>query len=138
MSQPESITLTVDEANDGGTTVDVDYTYENLTRYPYRSNYIHSTQHAVDSRDQLNFYSTEPKAVGNFKGVQRSSFKFTRDIEVSGVDSSTTLTSPIIVEVKFSIPVGALDAEVLIQRQKAIALLDSDTIMNKLNLLLVT
>jgi hypothetical protein len=59
--------------------------------------------------------------------------KFSQDVEVAGVDGVSTLTSPIIVEVSFSVPVGATQAEQLIARQRAIALLDDDTIMVKLN-----
>jgi hypothetical protein len=49
------------------------------------------------------------------------------------VDSTTSITAPIITTISQSIPIGATPAEVLEERQKAIALLDSDTIMNRLN-----
>jgi hypothetical protein len=66
--------------------------------------------------------------------VQKTSFKFTRDITVDGADGVSSITSPIIVEVNFSIPVGAESADVLLDRQTVLALLDDDTIMDALNL----
>lgn len=121
---PNEITLAVDELNNG-TSVD-----EGLTRFEEnlnRSIYISAT-HSVESKDTLTFYRTPPKPNGNFKGVAKTAFKFSRDTVVTGVDS-TSVTAPIIVEVSFSIPVGVTDADKLICRQRALALLDLDTVM---------
>lgn len=126
------ITLTVDEANDGDTTADVDHVYTRFEEFQNRTTYIGAT-HSLSNRDTLGFYRTFPKANGNFKGVIKNAVKFTKDLSVIGVDGVATLTSPLIVEVNFSIPVGATTAEVLLARQKALALLDLDTVMNKLN-----
>jgi hypothetical protein len=136
--QDNSITLSVDEDNDGATTADADYEYRNLNRHLFRSDYIHTSDHAVDSRDTLNFYATPAKPTASFKGVQRSSFKFSKDIIVLGPDGVSNVTAPVIVECKFSIPVGATNAQILIERQKALSLLDSDAIMDNLNELMET
>jgi hypothetical protein len=135
MSQDNVITLSVDEANDANV---ADYEYRRLNDHLFRSDYIHSSNHAVDSRDTLNFYATPAKPAGNFRGVQRSSYKFTTDIVVSGVDGVAEITSPIITEVKQSIPVGATNAQILLERQKALAMIDTDAIMDNLNELLET
>jgi len=52
---------------------------------------------------------------------------------VTGVDGTTTVTAPIIVEVSFSVPVGATAAQTMLHRQRALALLDLDSVMAPLN-----
>ncbi len=130
--QPDTITLAVDEANTASTTDHV------LTRYEEhlnRSVYI-SANHEPAARDTLGFYRAAPKANGNFKGVQKTSVKFTKDITVLGVDG-TNLISPIITEVNFSFPVGTPAADYIERRQSVIALLDDDDIMEDLNKILM-
>lgn len=131
--QPDIITLAVDTLNSGSTT-NYDFTRfeETLNRTIYAGE-----DHTIDSRDQLAIYRTAPKRTGNFKGVAKTSTKFTRDITILGVDGLANLTAPIIIEVSFSIPVGCTTAQMVGMRQRAIALLDSDTIMNDLNLSLM-
>lgn len=125
------LVLTVDETNDGITTANVNHTYRRLSDSAFKSEYIHSN-HAVDLRDILTFNATPAKPQGNFRGVRRASFKFTKDITVAGADSTTTLTAPIILEVKVSIPTGATAAQLLIERQKAVTLLDDDAVVGPL------
>lgn len=128
--QPNEITLSVDEQNDG---VDpVNHVFSRFEQYQNRSTYV-GPAHALTSRNTLGFYRTFPKPSGNFKGVAKTSLKFTKDLAVDGVDGVSTITSPIITEVSFSIPVGATAAEILIARQKLISLLDSDAVMAPLN-----
>lgn len=127
--QDNSLTLAVDELNNASTT---DHVYSRFEEYQNRSVYIHSG-HSLDARDTLSLYRTFPKAAGNFKGMAKSAIKFSKDQEVTGVDGVSTLVSPLIVEVSFSIPVGSTSAQILIARQRAIALLDNDTFMDKLN-----
>lgn len=126
--QPNTVTLSVDVLNNG-TTEDQVYTrYEELQN---RTAYI-GASHLPDNRDVLGIYRTFPTKSGNFKGVAKSAVKFTKDVEVAGVDSSTTLTSPIILDFSASVPVGATIADVKEARQRMIALLDSDTFMDAL------
>jgi hypothetical protein len=127
--QANSITLAVDELNNASTT---DHVYGRFDEYQNRSVYNHAN-HSLDSRDTLTMYRTFPKVSGNFKGMAKSAVKFSQDLSVDGVDGVASLVSPIIVEVSFSIPVGATAAEQLIARQRAIALLDDDTVMVALN-----
>lgn len=129
MSQPNGITLAVDELNNG---TNVNHVYTNYDRTTGRTTYIHSG-HTPLLRDTLAFYRTPSKSNGNFKGVMKTSFKFSKDIEVEGIDGTTTLVSPIIIEGSFSVPLGATDAEILLMRQRAIALLDRDDLMVDLN-----
>lgn len=128
--QPNQITLAVDELNDTNT---VNHVYDRYEEYLNRSVYIEDSMHSMAARDSLALYRTFPKVNGNFKGVQKTSFKFTKDILVDGVDGVSSLTSPVILEVSFSLPVGCTPAVALIARQKAIALLDTDALMAPLN-----
>jgi hypothetical protein len=128
--QPNQITLAVDELNDSNT---VNHIFDRYEEYLNRSVYVEDSMHSMEARDSLGLYRTFPKVNGNFKGVSKSSIKFTKDITVDGVDGVSQLTSPIIVEVSFSLPVGCTPAQAMIARQKVIALLDSDTHMAPLN-----
>lgn len=131
--QPDVITLAVDVANNA---VIVDQPYNRYEEDKNRSSYV-SPAHLPDTRDMLTMYRTFPTRNGNFKGTGKSSVKFTQDVSVPGVDSSTTLTSPIILEVSFSVPVGTAVADLKEIRQRAVAILDSDTLMDALNLQLM-
>lgn len=122
------ITLTVDETNDGATTADVDHVYRRFEENANRTDYIHGSDHQVGSRNQLQFYRTTPTRNGNFKGSRKTTFKFTTDVSVPGVDGETVV-APSIIEVKMSNPVGVTDADLMVQRQKALALLDLDSVM---------
>jgi hypothetical protein len=124
-----TITLAVDELNTDSTT---DHEYSRYDEYQNRSVY-NGPDNTLSSREILGFYRTTPSKSGNFKGVAKSSIKFTKDIEVEGVDSTTSVTAPMIVTISFSMPIGATSAEVVEERQKAIALLDDDTLMDRLN-----
>ena len=128
--QPNTITLSVDEENDG--VGPVNHVYSRHEEYQNRSVYI-SGSHTLVAKDSLSLYRTFPKVAGNFKGVAKSSMKFSKDVTVFGVDGVSQLTAPIIVEVSFSIPVGATSAAILIARQRALALLDLDSVMAPLN-----
>lgn len=134
MAQPETISLVVDELNDGEITADVTLVFERFDAVsnPNRSIYT-GEENTLLQRDQLAFYRSFPKKNGNFNGVAKSAAKFTFDIPVDGADGVTTVVAPILLEMSFSVPVGATAAQVLSLRQRAIALLDSDDIMSKLN-----
>jgi len=128
--QPNDITLSVDEQNDG--VGPVNYVFTRYEDYQNRAVYI-GPNHSMSMRNNLTLYRTFPKISGAFRGVGKTAFKFAQDIQVDGVDGVSQLTSPIIVDVSFSIPVGATHEQVLIARQKALSLLDLDTVMTPLN-----
>lgn len=123
-----TITLGVDILNSGVTT-DIDFIRFDETQN--RTTYI-SENHEPGVRDILNFYRTLPKVIGNFKGVRKTALKFTRDYSVPTVDGGTT-QSPAIIEVSFSLPVGLSAADTLECRQRTVALLDLDAVMNDFN-----
>jgi hypothetical protein len=128
--QPNIISLIVDSFNTGA-----DFLTKTFTRFEERLNsskYI-SESHSLDMRDEASIYRTFPKQAGNFRGVGRSSIKFTEDVVVLGVDGVANLTAPIILEISFSIPKGSAVADVLRKRQEAIAFLDDDDVMDALN-----
>lgn len=122
------ITLAVDEANDSNLT---NHVFSRFEEYQNRSVYTEAI-HSVIARDTLTFYRTFPKVMGNFRGTAKSAMKFSKDYSVDGVDGVASLTSPLIVEVSCSIPVGIAVADQMIARQRVISLLDGDALMVKL------
>lgn len=128
--QPNEITVAVDVLNNGSATNRIYQRFDDST--PNKALYVTGT-HSVMSRDSLALFRTFPKPSGNFAGVSRSTVKFSKDVIVPGVDSTTTQTSQIIVEVNFSIPVGVNAATTKEFRQLAIGFLDLDSVMAPLN-----
>lgn len=131
--QPNTINLVVDPLNNGTTETQA---FERYEEYQNRSSYI-GDGHTPDNRNALAMYRTFPTRTGNFKGVAKSSVKFTKDVAVPGVDGVASITAPIIIEVSYSVPVGTTTADLVEARQRAIALQDLDTIMNALNIQLM-
>jgi hypothetical protein len=127
MPQPNVITLSVDLANDGNP---VNKVYTSYDSYQNRSSYI-GADHVTSLRDTIAFYRTFAKASGNFRGVKKCAIKHTLDVSVFGVDGSNIL-APLIAEVKFSIPEGTPPAVILAMRQRTLALLDLDAVMDPL------
>lgn len=128
--QPDQITLSVDEENDG--VGPVDHVYSRFESHLNRSVYV-GPGHAISSKNTLSLYRTAPKPSGNFRGVAKTAVKFSEDLLVDGVDGVAQITAPIIIDVSFSIPVGATHAAILKARQRALSLLDYDTVMTPLN-----
>lgn len=124
--QPNTITLAVDEENDGVGLVN--HVYTRFEEFQNRALYI-SADHTLNAKDTLGFYRTFPKTSGNFRGVAKTSTKFSKDVSVTGVDGVSSILAPIIVEVSVSLPVGTTAADALIARQRVIALLDRDDVM---------
>lgn len=129
MSQPNEIVLAVDEAANDTL---VNCTYTNYHRYENRSVYI-SEDHTPLLRDTMTLYRSTPKSNGNFPGVSKTAVKFSKDVEVTGLDGVTTVKSPIIFEVSASIPLGATAADVLIAQQRIVAIMDMSTVIQPLN-----
>jgi len=123
------ITLPVDELHNS---TDVDCAFSRHEENTNRTIYI-SPVHTLVLPDTLTFYRSPVKPSGNFKGVAKTSAKPSQAILVDGVDTSTEVSAPIIIDVGFSIPVGATPAQVLLARQRAVALLDLDAVMDDLN-----
>lgn len=131
--QDNTLTLSVDAANDGNPANQV---YSRYEEYQNRSVYVGAT-HVPDSRDMIAFYRTFPTKSGNFKGTSKSSVKLTEDISVTGADGVSSITAPLILEASFSVPVGATAAQIIELRQRLLAMLDNDTLMNSLNIQLM-
>lgn len=122
------LTLAVDDLNNDGST---DHVFDRFEEYQNRSVYT-GVNHSVITRDTLSFYRTFPKVMGNFKGTAKCAMKFSKDYAVDGVDGIASLTSPLIIEVSCSVPVGIAVADQMVGRQRVIALLDDDSVMVKL------
>lgn len=121
MPMPESLTLPVDVANNGTIVNQVVDLFEAVTG---RKEY-HFQTHDFQSRDQLVFTRALPKVNGNFAGTRKAAFKLTKDTTVVGMDPSTQVKAPGILEISSSLPVGLSAADALLLRQRAIAILDS-------------
>jgi hypothetical protein len=128
--QANQISLSVDVANDETVVTEA---YDRYEEFQNRSVYI-GADHVPEARNMFALYRTFASKSGNFKGVSKSAIKFTQDVEVPGVDSSTTLTAPGIIDVAFSFPVGMTAAEVLHLRMRVVAALLDDSFMDSLNI----
>lgn len=131
--QADALQLSVDATNTGAPSTE---TYTRYEEFQNRASYI-GVGHTPDDRDLMAIYRTFPTKAGNFKGTGKSAVKLTRDVQVAGVDSSTTITSPIILDCSFSVPVGTPVAELKHARQRMIAILDDDIFMDSLNVQLM-
>ena len=123
-----TITLSVDTTNDD---TPENQAFNRYDEYQNRSVYT-GPSHALDSRDTMTMYRTQPKPSGNFRGVAKSTIKFSRDVNVAGQDG-VDVAAVEIGEVSFSLPVGTTSADAMVLRQRMIAALDSDTLMVKLS-----
>lgn len=119
------ITLAVDTANTGTTT---NLTYTRFDEYNNRTVYI-SADHEPSARDELTFYRTFPKPSGNFLGTRKAALKFSKELPVLDKEGNTIM-SPFIFEVSTSIPLGVSTADQVEMRQRGVAILDNDTLMN--------
>jgi len=128
--QADVITLDVDTNNDGNTTPKVFNRYDEQQN---RTIYV-SIGHTPGFRDQFAISRSFPTKVGNFRGVCKSTVKFTKDTDVPGVDANTSLQSTCIIEVGFSIPVGYDAVSLKALRQTVLALLDDDSFMDSLTI----
>lgn len=126
----DSLVIAVDTLNTGTTT---DTTYSKYEEQINRSVYI-ADSHEPGKRDLLTVYRSLPKPVGVFKGVRKSAVKFTVDYEVDD-SAGGIIDCPAIVEISFSLPIGVSAGAILTLRQRAVALLDQDGIMDKINVL---
>lgn len=115
-----TITLPVDVAGNG-TLVNQVYTRDE--EYLNRAVYT-GASNTLSLRDLLSTYRTKPKKSGNFNGVGKAEFKFTQDYAVPGVDLTTTIVAPALIDVSTSFPVGITVANCMEMRQRAIAFLD--------------
>lgn len=130
-----TISLTVDVANDGETTADETQVYSRHEEYLNRSVYI-GEDHSLAAPHTLSWYRTQPKANGNFLGMAKSAFKISQCLSVPGADGVSNVNAPLIAEVSFAVPVGTTASQVVEMRQRLVALLDDDTLMNKAQLTL--
>lgn len=129
MSQEKQITLQVDVANDSNLVATV---FDHIRTEGDRSLYICDGSHSDADRDILEFSRIDPKPGGNSFGTRKSFVKFTQDDAVPAKDGINQNTLPVIGEVKFSVPVGVTAATKLALRQRIIALLDDDAVMDAL------
>jgi len=123
---PDSITLSIDEDNDGANPVS--HVLSRAEESANKSTY-NDAAHTVASRKQCSFLRTFPKQAGNFYGTLRTSVKFTDDITVVGVNGEN-IKVPIIAEAAFSFPVGTTNAQATLMRQKLVSICDYDTVMD--------
>jgi hypothetical protein len=131
--QDQILTLVVDPANDSN---NVNEAYRR-----YSSNELNRTlyigpDHTTVMRNTLTLLRTPAKRNGRSFGVDKATFKFTQDVLVPTTTPDVDMVAPAIVEVAFSLPVGATPEDAMHLRQRAIAVLDNDTIVSPLHELL--
>lgn len=127
-----TITLAVDVANND---VLVNQEYRRHEESMNRSFYIGSS-YSLANRDTITFNRTMPTRSGNDLGTGKTRAKFTQDTTVSGVDTSTSLTKPVIIEISESIPVGTDPAVLEEVCQRLIAFVKDSAVRNRLMLTL--
>lgn len=115
-----TITLAVDLLNTGSTTDEV---YTRHEEFQNRSVYA-GPNHTLSERETMTCYRTFPKQSGNFRGVAKSAVKLSADVEVDGVDSTTSVNATELAEASFSLPVGTSSARAVALRQRLIAAID--------------
>lgn len=110
-----TITLTLPN---GGTPVDVPIARIDVLQN--RSVY-HEPTHSTIMRKTVGFYRTLPKRSGDFLGVAKSAVKSTLDMTVANAKGEPVV-SPMIGEISFSIPIGAVEADIdnLLDRLEAL------------------
>lgn len=110
-------TLTLNLAN-GGTPVNISIARIDVLQN--RSVY-HEPTHSTTMRKTVGFYRTLPKRSGDFLGVAKSAVKSTIDLPVLNAKGET-ITSPVIGEISFSVPIGATEANIdsLLDRLEAL------------------
>jgi hypothetical protein len=125
-----TITLSVDVANDSNP---ADKVYTRFDEFANRSVYNGPDHDLSGNRDICTINRTTPNKNGNFRGTGKTSVKFTRDVEVDGVDTTTSLQVPAIIEVSTSFPIGMTAAERMSLRQFVVSLLDNDTLIDRIH-----
>jgi len=126
--QDNTITLSVDSANDGNPANQAFV----RSRYNLTKSLYTGSGNTVDSRNQLTFTASDPKRSGESRGIAKSALKFTLDVAVLNSSGSGNITLPCIAEVSFAVPVGTTPAQTMEMRQRLVALLDDDAVMAKL------
>jgi hypothetical protein len=124
-----TLTLPVDVAHDS-TFVDEVYTrFDEITNN--RTLYV-GADNTPTIRNQLMVTRNDPSRSGNFLGVYKTSLKFTQDIEVPGVDPTTTNVAPILFELNASLPIGFTAAEAMHLRQRIVAAVNHEDFITRL------
>jgi hypothetical protein len=123
---PDTFTVAVDILNNGTTT---DKVYERAETFPGRSIFT-GDNHSLEAEDSVTFYRTMPKSNGNFKGTGRTTVKTRQDFIVAGADGVAQLTQIASAETLFALPVGMTSAQKLEFRQRHIALLDHELMID--------
>lgn len=121
----DSLTLAVDVANDANPSNEV-FT---LHRFNETRKVFKGPNHTDSQEQLLTVTVSDPTINGENPGRRKSTLKFTNDVTISNVSGSGDLREPIISSYNMSIPVGATPAEIMAERQRMIALIDSDVIV---------
>lgn len=120
----DTYTFAVDTAATGTTT---DELYSRYSESSNKSTYV-GPENSMATRDQIVFSRSFATASGNFAGAYHAAFKVFWDRSVSGVDTSTTRTEPIIVTVDARVPLGATQEDITHALQRAAGVLTTGAI----------
>jgi hypothetical protein len=122
-----TIVLPVDVLNDG-TTEDLELRrYQELTD----KSVYHGPDHSSTHKSKVELYRTAAKPSGTSRGINRRMIKLTESVAVDTTVIGEQAIADSINSLNFAIPVGASKDFQKIIRQRFIAILDDDTIMDR-------
>lgn len=108
-----------------GNNVLVDQTYTLDVRNDEKRVSIYTgPSHSFLAEDIVQIQTFLPQRAGNFNGVVKASAKIRETQVIPGFDSTTSITTPAILKIESSLPVGISTAAVTEIRNRAIALID--------------
>jgi hypothetical protein len=110
MSQPSTITLDVDNANDSNTT---ELVLEHNRTQGLKSTYHMVGFHSDLQRHLMSFQTTDPKRSGDFLGVRRGQITFVDDVPTLDANGDEGL-SPISMSIPVTVPIGATNVRALL------------------------
>lgn len=127
--QANTLTLPVDTTNNGTTT---NRNYNRYREEPEKTEY-RGPDHAGIVQDTLTITRKSPTRNGNFLGAYRTKAQFAQSYDVIGLDGTTQKGINATISIEVVAPLGLTDAQLKELRQRALALLDNDTVMDALN-----
>lgn len=126
---PNELVLSVDPAHDSNPQ---DETYSKVKEDSSLGRSVYTgADHSLTMRETLTVSAREPIPSGQFRGVAKSSIKFTEDLTIPNA-LGDDIVAPQIGEISFSLPVGTTAAQAMHLRQRLVAALNSESFITTL------
>jgi len=126
--QLNTIVLQVDELDDA---VLVPTTYTRFEEIQNRTTYLELDNHSSMKPRKLQLYRSPLSSPGLSFGKQKSAVKFTDGFDVLNKEGATVVENAL-VNISFSLPVGLSDAQRTLVRERVVAMINDDTVMDSL------